>query len=57
MYIKYLNNIWFQDSIYKRKEKTLLIIDKANSHNSSTINSIFKQNKSGYILLLPGVPV
>lgn len=21
MYIKYLNNIWFQDSIYKRKEK------------------------------------
>ena len=22
MYIKYLNNIWFQDSLYKRKEKT-----------------------------------
>ena len=53
MYIKYLNNIWFQDSIYKRKEKTLLIIDKANSHNSSTINSIFKQNKIRYILLPP----
>ena len=42
MYIKYLNNILFQESLYKRKEKTLLIIDMTSSHYSSTINKILK---------------
>jgi len=55
MYIKYLYNIWYQDSIYKRKEKILLIIYRASSHYSSTINNIFKNNKSRYILLPPGL--
>lgn len=55
IYMKYLNNIWFGDSIYKRKERTLLIINRAILHYSNDINSIFEINKSKYILLPLGL--
>lgn len=51
----YLKEIRFNESIYKRTQNTLLIIDHARSHFSGEITNIFKRYNSNYVLISPGL--
>ena len=52
LFIYWLNNIWFNNSILNRRIKnTLLIIDRATTHFCNYLNSLFKKYDSHYLLI------